>query len=103
VHILIPLEGFSEHTKRRACDLDGNDKGPWKNTDDYRIFVDSLKPRLKSASIEQLPLHINDTAFADACVDAFVKIATPMTRQRAQSRASRCDSTFPSRDTPRTS
>jgi uncharacterized protein (UPF0261 family) len=75
VHILIPLAGFSEHTKRRACDLNGNDKGPWKNPDDYRIFVDTLKPHLKSASIEELPLHVNDSAFADACVDAFVKIA----------------------------
>jgi uncharacterized protein (UPF0261 family) len=76
VHILIPLEGFSEHTKRRARDLNGNDKGPWKSTEGYRIFVDSLKSHLKSASIEELPLHINDDAFADACVDAFVKIAT---------------------------
>jgi uncharacterized protein (UPF0261 family) len=76
VSILIPLEGFSEHTKRRARDLDGNDKGSWKNPDDYRIFVDSLKPQLKSASIEELLLHINDAAFADACVDAFVKIST---------------------------
>jgi uncharacterized protein (UPF0261 family) len=75
VHILIPLEGFSEHTKRRACDLGGNDKGPWKNPDDYRIFIDALTPHLKSAKIEELPLHINDDAFADACVDAFVKIA----------------------------
>jgi len=75
VQILIPLEGFSEHTKRRARDLGGNDKGPWKNSDDYRIFVDSLKPHLRSAKIEELPLHINDVAFADACVDAFVKIA----------------------------
>jgi uncharacterized protein (UPF0261 family) len=76
VSILIPLEGFSEHTKRRARDLDGNDKGPWKNPDDYRFFVESLKPQLKSASIEELPLHVNDVAFADACVDAFVKIST---------------------------
>jgi uncharacterized protein (UPF0261 family) len=76
VHILIPLEGFSEHTKRRARDLNGNDKGPWKNSDDYRIFVDSLKSHLKSVQVEELPLHINDSAFADACVDAFAKIAT---------------------------
>ena len=38
-------------------------------------FLYSLKPHLKSAPIEELPLHINDTAFADACVDAFVEIA----------------------------
>jgi uncharacterized protein (UPF0261 family) len=82
VYILIPLEGFSEHTKRRARDLNGNDKGPWKSSDDYRIFVDSLRPHLKSALIEELPLHINDNAFADACVDAFVKIATTCTEDQ---------------------
>jgi uncharacterized protein (UPF0261 family) len=75
VRILIPLDGFSEHTKRRACDLGGNDRGPWKNADDYRAFVDTLKSQLKSQSIDELPLHINDEAFADACVDAFVKMA----------------------------
>jgi uncharacterized protein (UPF0261 family) len=75
VHVLIPLAGFSEHTRRRAHDLSGNDRGPWKRPDEYRIFVDSLKPHLQSAQIEELPLHINDSAFADACVDAFVKIA----------------------------
>lgn len=75
VQILIPLEGFSEHSKRRAYDLNGNDRGQWKRPDDYRIFIDSLKLRLKSAPIIELPLHINDNAFADACVDAFVNIA----------------------------
>ena len=75
VRMLIPLKGFSEHTKRRAHDLNGNDTGPVEACDEYRIFVDSLKPCLKSAQIEELPLHINDEAFADACVDAFVEIA----------------------------
>jgi uncharacterized protein (UPF0261 family) len=75
VRILIPLEGFSEHSKRRACNLNGDDKGPWKRSDDYRVFVDSLRSNLKSGQIEELPLHINDNAFADACVDAFIKIA----------------------------
>jgi uncharacterized protein (UPF0261 family) len=32
---------------------------------------------LTSATIEELPLHVNDDAFAEACVKAFVKIATP--------------------------
>jgi uncharacterized protein (UPF0261 family) len=77
IRILIPVEGFSEHTKRHARDLQGNDKGPWKVPGDYRIFVDSLKRDLMSAEIEELPLHINDNAFADACVDAFFAIATP--------------------------
>jgi uncharacterized protein (UPF0261 family) len=74
VRILIPLEGFSEHSKRRACNLNGDDKGPWKRSDDYRAFVDSLRSNLKSGLIEELQLHINDNAFADACIDAFVKI-----------------------------
>ncbi len=80
VRILVPADGFSEHTKRRAHDLAGNDKGPWKIPDDYRIFVDALKRDLTAASVEELPLHINDNAFADACVDAFLAIAkTPQT------------------------
>ncbi|HXP74462.1 MAG TPA: Tm-1-like ATP-binding domain-containing protein [Stellaceae bacterium] len=74
VRILIPLEGFSEHTKHRAHDLEGNDVGPWKHPEDYRIFADSLKAHLKTARVEELALHINDSAFADACVDAFVEI-----------------------------
>ena len=75
VRVLIPLEGFSEHTKRRAHDLAGNDKGPWKRPEDYRAFVNALKPHLKTARIDELALHINDSTFADACVDAFVEIA----------------------------
>jgi uncharacterized protein (UPF0261 family) len=75
VRVLIPIEGFSEHTKRNAHDLHGNDRGPWKRPDDYRAFLNCLKPNLKSAQVEELPLHINDNRFADACVDAFVKIA----------------------------
>jgi uncharacterized protein (UPF0261 family) len=74
VRVLIPLEGFSEHTKRRAHDLQGNDKGPWKRPEDYRLFVDTLKSQLNAAPVGELPLHINDIVFADACIDAFVEI-----------------------------
>ena len=74
VRVLIPLEGFSEHTKRRAHDLAGNDKGPWKRPEDYRVFVNALKPHLKSVRIDEMALHINDSTFADACVNAFVEI-----------------------------
>lgn len=75
VRVLIPFEGFSEHTKRRACDLAGSDRGPWRNPDEYRAFVAALRRGLKTAAVEELPLHINDSAFADACVEAFVAIA----------------------------
>ena len=81
VRVLIPLEGFSEHTKRRALDLKGNDMGPWKRPEDYRIFVDALKSHLKSVRVDELALHINDTAFADACVDAFVEIGQDVLQQ----------------------
>lgn len=75
VRVLVPLEGFSEHTKRRAHDLEGNDMGPWKRPEDYRIFANTLKTHLRAARIEELALHINDGTFADICVDAFVEIA----------------------------
>ena len=75
VRVLVPLEGFSEHTKRRATDLAGNDKGPWKRPEEYQVFMESLKTHLKVAPIEEHALHVNDPVFADACVDAFVAIA----------------------------
>ena len=80
VRVLIPLEGFSEHTKRRAHDLAGNDMGPWKRPEDYRIFVATLKSHLKSVRVDELALHINDPAFADACVGAFVEIGQDVMR-----------------------
>ena len=79
VRVLVPLGGFSEHTKRRATDLAGNDRGPWKRPEEYRLFMDSLKMHLKVAPIEEHALHVNDTVFADACVTAFVEIAKTLT------------------------
>jgi len=75
VRVLVPLEGFSEHTKRRAHDLAGTDRGPWKRPEDYRIFANSLKKHVAGVRIDELALHVNDRAFADACVDAFLEIA----------------------------
>ncbi|HVA94007.1 MAG TPA: Tm-1-like ATP-binding domain-containing protein [Candidatus Dormibacteraeota bacterium] len=74
--VLIPFEGFSEHTKLRAHDLAGHDRGPWRRPEEYRIFADTLKANLDPrVRVEEFPLHINDARFADACVDAFVQIA----------------------------
>jgi uncharacterized protein (UPF0261 family) len=75
VRVLIPFEGFSEHTKRRAQDLDGNDRGPWRRPEEYRAFTDTLKTHFGDSRVQELPLHINDPTFADACVEAFVEIA----------------------------
>ena len=82
--VLIPLEGFSEHTKRRAQDLAGNDKGPWRRPEEYRAFIDALKAHLDGTPVEELALHINDPAFADACVDAFVGIGKTTQPERTQ-------------------
>jgi uncharacterized protein (UPF0261 family) len=80
VCVLIPLEGFSEHTKRRAQDLAGKDCGPWRRPEEYQIFTEALKGGLKDVvRVEELPLHINDARFGDACVDAFVEIAKTRT------------------------
>jgi uncharacterized protein (UPF0261 family) len=87
VRVLVPLAGFSEHTKRRAHDLAGNDAGPWRRPEEYAVFVDALKSHLASARLAELPLHINDAAFADACIDAFVEIATAPMPQRATRQA----------------
>jgi uncharacterized protein (UPF0261 family) len=75
VRVLVPRGGFSEHTKRRAQDLAGNDKGPWQRPEEYQRFIDSLKAQLKVAPVEEFALHVNDVIFADACVDAFLEIA----------------------------
>ena len=76
VRVLIPFEGFSEHTRLRARDLAGNDRGPWRRPEEYRIFTETLQANLKhEIPAEEFPLHINDARFADACVDAFMEIA----------------------------
>jgi uncharacterized protein (UPF0261 family) len=82
VRVLVPLDGFSEHTKRRAYDLAGNDKGPWKRPEEYQLFLNSLKKQLKVTSVEQFALHVNDNAFADACVNAFVEMASEPIRKQ---------------------
>ena len=77
VRVLVPLLGFSEHTKRRAHNLDGKDTGPWRRPEEYALFVDALKAELACTHVREHSLHINDAAFADACVDAFLEIAPP--------------------------
>jgi uncharacterized protein (UPF0261 family) len=75
VRVLIPLRGFSEHTKRRAHDLAGRDAGPWLRPHEYRVFADALKAHLERAQVDEYDLHINDAAFAELCVDAYLAIS----------------------------
>lgn len=72
--VMIPTRGFSEHTKRKTHDLDGNEVGPWHQPEVDRVFTDTLRSNLKTGRIEELDLHISDPAFADACVATFVEM-----------------------------
>jgi uncharacterized protein (UPF0261 family) len=74
VRVLIPMQGFSEHTKRRAHDLAGRDAGPWRRPEEYRIFADTLRAHVERVQVDEYDLHINDAAFAEICVDAFLAI-----------------------------
>ena len=75
VAVLIPKKGFSEHTKRATHDLGGREIGRWDQPGTDAAFVRSLRAYLKKGKMEELDLHINDPAFADACADAFLEMA----------------------------
>ncbi|MBT4906130.1 MAG: Tm-1-like ATP-binding domain-containing protein [Rhodospirillaceae bacterium] len=74
VRVLIPLEGYSEHTKRKTYDLAENELGAWKQPETDRMFSQTLKENLTTGTVEELPCHINEAAFADACVAAFLEV-----------------------------
>ena len=73
--VLVPVRGFSEHTRRTTHDLEGRPLGPWHQPEADAAFVRSLRERLKRGRIEELDLHINDPAFGDACAEAFLEMA----------------------------
>jgi uncharacterized protein (UPF0261 family) len=75
VRVLIPLGGFSEHTHHRAQDLAGNDNGPWLCPGEYQAFTAALQSSMNRDLIQELPLHINEPAFGDACVEAYVEMS----------------------------
>jgi uncharacterized protein (UPF0261 family) len=67
VKVMIPSRGFSQLTDRRMHDLEGREIGPWCQPETDQMFVASLRRHLRRGTIEELPNHINDAAFADAC------------------------------------
>ncbi|OGL58767.1 MAG: hypothetical protein A3J27_06135 [Candidatus Tectomicrobia bacterium RIFCSPLOWO2_12_FULL_69_37] len=83
VAVLIPGKGYSEHTKRTAHDLEGRPVGPWLQPEADAAFARSLRAHLKRGRVEELDLHINDPAFADACADAFLALARAAGPERA--------------------
>jgi uncharacterized protein (UPF0261 family) len=71
--VLIP-NGFSALTTRRIRDISGNDIGPWAQPETDAVFVNTLRRHVPNENIRELPHHINDAAFADACVDTLLAL-----------------------------
>ena len=72
--VLIPARGYSEHTKRKAHDLEGREAGDWRQPEVDAAFAASLAENLKTGEIITLDLHINDAAFADACAEKMIEM-----------------------------
>jgi uncharacterized protein (UPF0261 family) len=68
VSVLIPLGGYSQLTSRTMRSIEGQELGPWAQPDTDAVFVDALRQHLPGGAITELPHHINDPDFADACV-----------------------------------
>lgn len=79
VTVLIPRNGMSALMARRMTDLAGNDAGPWAQPETDRVFVETLR-RHFAGEVRELPLHINDDEFADACVAALSAMLRPARR-----------------------
>ena len=74
VRVLIPTRGMSQVVGRKTCDLAGNEQGSWTQPETDRVFIDTLRGHLPGSMIRELPNHINDAAFADACVEEIVSL-----------------------------
>jgi uncharacterized protein (UPF0261 family) len=72
VQVLIPLRGMSQLAGRRTHDLAGNARGDWSRPEVDAVFTETLRRHLPPEAIRELPLHINDPAFADACADTMI-------------------------------
>ena len=72
VRVLIPCRGFSQMFGRKTYDLAGNERGEWTQPDTDRVLIEALTRHLPLGTLTELPLHINDVAFADICVDAMI-------------------------------
>jgi uncharacterized protein (UPF0261 family) len=67
VSVLIPTGGMSQLVGRKTYDLAGNERGAWAQPETDRVFADTLRRYLPASAIRELPCHINDDVFADAC------------------------------------
>ncbi len=71
--VLIP-NGFSGLTTRRMHDISGKDIGAWAQPETDAVFTNTLRRHIPNENIREVPHHINDAAFADACVDALLRL-----------------------------
>jgi uncharacterized protein (UPF0261 family) len=74
VSVLIPGGGMSALVGRQTSDLAGNECGVWARPDIDRVFVETLRRYLPTGAVKEMPHHINDAVFADACVAELIAI-----------------------------
>lgn len=74
VTVMIPNKGFSQFIDRDTSNIAGEIIGSWQKPETDRRFTDTIKAKLTSGAVRELDLHINDHAFADACVDEFLEL-----------------------------
>jgi uncharacterized protein (UPF0261 family) len=74
VRVLIPGGGMSQLVGRKTYDLAGNERGVWAQPETDRVFVETLRRYLPTNTIRELPYHINDAAFTDACVAEMIEM-----------------------------
>lgn len=83
LRVLIPSRGMSQNVGRKTYDIDGREVGTWAQPDTDRVFLTTLRQYLPDDLILDLPFHINDAAFADACVDELIGFLTSAERKAA--------------------
>jgi uncharacterized protein (UPF0261 family) len=74
VRVLVPNGGWSALSTRQAHDLSGHPTAPWSRPEVDGVFVDALRRHFPGGVITELPHHINDPAFADACVEELARL-----------------------------
>jgi uncharacterized protein (UPF0261 family) len=73
--VLIPTGGWSQLIGRQTYDLNGRAIGTWAQTETDRVLIDTLRHYISDDAISELPYHINDQKFADACVDTLIALS----------------------------
>ena len=74
LRVLIPTGGWSQLVGRKTYDLAGNEIGTWSQPKTDRVFIDTLRRHLSADALVELPHHINEQEFADACVDNLITL-----------------------------